>query len=121
MRKIIILAALVLWASGSTCRTSRSWHKTTLFYFDTVCEVNLYCSEMTFRSAQENIQRIFNEIDRLFAPGRTDTSSVLVVDLYRKAKGVFEKSQGSFDITVHNDNVIKFPFLSQLAALCMPF
>ena len=91
---------LLLLTAISDCRVSETWHKSTFFYFDTVCEVNLFCSAANFEIAQENINQIFAKINTHFAPGSNDVTSPLVLELYQKAYEIYQKSQGNVDITV---------------------
>lgn len=67
---------------------------------DTVCEIRLYCSALAFKSAQQEIHRIFSEIETLFSPGADDYSSPLVLTLFGIARKVYDDSSGCFDITV---------------------
>ncbi len=97
-KSVIAAASFILFLSG--CGGQETWHKTTLLYFDTVCEINLLCSEAEFRSAKEKVRTSFEDIESHFAPGVESLSSPLVVDLYKKALLVYDRSGGSFDITV---------------------
>ena len=94
------LAALliVLFSAGCTVRTK--WRSTTFFVFDTICEVSLFSSREEFRAAQEDIRRIFSEIDLLFSPDAKDFSSEMVRSLFRRALEVHRASEGCFDIAV---------------------
>lgn len=100
MKKSICFLLLSLLAVSSGCRKAETWHKSTLLYFDTVCEFNLFCSAPTFAAAQEKVTQIFSEIEDRFAPGKYDLSSRWALDLFQKAKEVYLNSNGSFDITV---------------------
>lgn len=91
---------VVTLLSASSCKDRETWRKSTLVYFDTVCEINLFCSDRAFNSAQEEVRRVFSEIDSHFSPQARDYSSPLVRELFQKARAVYEDSQGSFDITV---------------------
>ena len=97
-KSVIPAAALILFLSG--CGVQETWHKTTLLYFDTVCEITLLCSEADFTSAKEKIRNAFEDIETHFSPGVASLSSPLVIDLYNKALLVYDRSGGSFDITV---------------------
>ncbi len=82
------------------CQGKQGWQKTTFMYFDTLCEINLFCTAADFVHAQEEVRRIFLMIDENFAPQAKDYQSSLVLDLFRKGLAVYLASQGSFDITV---------------------
>lgn len=100
MRKRTLCLFLAGIAVLSGCRKTETWHKSTLFYFDTVCELNLYCSAPAFMSAQTKVNQIFSEIQDHFAPNVSDLSSPLILDLFQKAKKVYHSSDGSFDISI---------------------
>lgn len=93
---ICVLSLAWLWR----CRAGKTWHKATFLYFDTVCEVNLFCSPPDFASARTEINRIFSEIEKEFSPGAAPTFSLHTRTLFQKAWAVWENSQGCFDITV---------------------
>ncbi len=52
------------------------------------------------KSAQEEVYRVFSEIESLFSPGAEDYSSPLVLDLFQRGLKVYHDSNGCFDITV---------------------
>ena len=99
MKRIGILFGIAV-VSLFACKGGEDWHKATLVYFDTICEINLYCSAQTFSAAQEEVQQVFSEIDSHFAPQSQDYSPPAVRNLFRKALAVYKNSGGSFDITV---------------------
>jgi len=84
----------------SSCQPKKSWQTSTLLFFDTICEVNLFCLPYQFESAEKEIRRVFSEIELSFSPRATDFSSPLVLDLFEKSRQVFASSGGYFDITV---------------------
>ncbi len=94
---ILLLTSLILLPG---CGVKERWHTSTLLAFDTICEINIFCSSSTFKSAQEEVQRVFSEIESLFSPGADDYSSPLVLDLFQRALKVYQDSNGCFDITV---------------------
>ncbi len=96
-KTLILLALLFLVIS---CQTREKWHTSTVFALDTVCEIRLFCSTPSFKSAQQEIHRIFSEIETLFSPGAENYSSTLVLTLFRTARKVYDDSSGCFDITV---------------------
>lgn len=94
---ILLLASLILL---SGCGVKERWHTSTILAFDTICEINIFCSSSRFKSAQEEVQRVFSEIESLFSPEADDYSSPLVIDLFQRALKVYQDSNGCFDITV---------------------
>jgi thiamine biosynthesis lipoprotein len=100
MKKRVCFLLLSLLAVSSGCRKAETWHKSTLLYFDTVCELNLLCSAPTFAIALEKANQIFSEIEDRFSPGKDDLSSRWALNLFQKAQEVYQDSNGSFDITV---------------------
>jgi len=94
--KLILLIPLL--ASG--CREKAEWQRTTLFAFDSACEVEVFGTASEFEAAQKRIIDTFQELQDRFSPDAEDLSSPLVVGLFRKAQEVYEASGGAFDITV---------------------
>lgn len=94
---ILLLASLILL---SGCGVKERWHTSTILAFDTICEINIFCSSSRFKSAQEEVQRVFSEIESLFSPEADDYLSPLVIDLFQRALKVYQDSNGCFDITV---------------------
>jgi len=84
----------------SSCRVEGKWQTATLLFFDTVCEINLFCLPSDFTTAKEEVRRVFQDIERDFSPGARAYSSPLVINLYKKSLAVYSKSEGCFDITV---------------------
>ena len=97
-KALFILILLVSLLSG--CGPREKWNTATLFYFDTVCEMNIFCSPHHFESCQKEVHRVFTEIETHFSPGVKEYSSPLVLNLYDKALLVYQVSDGYFDITV---------------------
>ena len=98
-KKTVLLATIfLLYISG--CRGKDKWQTATLLFFDTVCEINLFCSPPDFDSSKEEIRSVFQDIENNFSPGATLYSSSLVISLYKKALAVYHDSEGYFDITV---------------------
>jgi thiamine biosynthesis lipoprotein len=100
MIKKTFCSALFFLLSFACRPVGKSWLATTFLYFDTVCEINLFCSPSEFESAKNEIKEGFREIETLFAPGTTPTSSPSVITLYKKALSIYQLSDGCFDITV---------------------
>ncbi len=93
----LLLATIIFFNS---CKKSSSWHQTNLVYFDTVCEVNIFCPPHKFKEVQEKIHQVFSEIEKHFSPEIKDYSSPMVIELFNKAKNIYEISNGTFDLTV---------------------
>lgn len=100
MLKKPYLAILIFFLCISGCRRANTWHRTTFLFFDTVCEINLFCSPSDFTISKNKIRQVFQNIEDLFSPGITDHSSPLVISLFKKALFVYRESDGCFDITV---------------------
>lgn len=100
MAKKLCLFLLVCLTLSLSCRYQEKWHTTTLLYFDTVCEVRIFCSGAAFKSALKEVHRIFTEIESHFSPGSDDYSSAIVFNLFQRALQVYHDSDGYFDITV---------------------
>jgi len=104
MKRIYLQRFLLLFLLGSLlfthCGVREKWHTASFFFFDTLCEVKLYSSYDRFLSAQEDIQKIFADIDTSFSPDSDNYSSQAVLSLYRKASTLHQASNGDFDITV---------------------
>lgn len=94
---IPLLAFLLLLPS---CGVKERWHTSTILAFDTICEINIFCSPSASKSAQEEVQRVFSEIESLFSPGIDNYSSPVVLDLFQRGLKVYHDSNGCFDITV---------------------
>ena len=98
-KKIIVLSSLLLLYMSCN-RVVEKWQAGTLLYFDTVCEINLFCFPANFVSSKEEIRRIFQDIENHFSPGAQSYSSSPVIFLYKKALAIYHDSQGCFDITI---------------------
>ncbi len=82
------------------CRVGEKWHTSSLLFFDTLCQINIFSSPSDSRTAQEEVFRIFTEIEKHFSPGKEDYSSPMVLNLFHRALEVYRDSEGCFDITV---------------------
>ena len=98
-KKTLILSCLFLLCLSCT-HVGEKWQAATLLYFDTVCEIDLFCSTSGFVSSKEEIRRIFQDIEDHFSPGAQSYSSSPVIFLYKKALAIYRDSQGCFDITI---------------------
>jgi thiamine biosynthesis lipoprotein len=98
-RKYFILL-LVSFLLLPGCRVKEKWHTSTILAFDTICEINIFCSPSISKSAQEKVKKVFSEIESLFSPGADDYSSPLVLDLFQRSLRIYHDSKGCFDITV---------------------
>jgi thiamine biosynthesis lipoprotein len=83
-----------------SCQVKQKWQTSTLLVFDTLCEIKVFCTPAKFKSCQEEIQRIFSEVESSFSPGAGDFSSPPVINLFRSSLKVYNDSEGCFDITV---------------------
>jgi len=99
VRRIFLLALLGSLLCAH-CRVQEKWRTASFFFFDTLCEVNLYTSQGRFLSAQEDIDSIFTDIDTYFSPNAEDYSSQAVTALFRKAQALHLASGGAFDISI---------------------
>jgi thiamine biosynthesis lipoprotein len=97
-KKLTPLFFIVILLAG--CGVKQKWHTSTLLVFDTLCEIKIFCSSSSFKTAQKTVDNIFSEIDSLFSPTAKDCSSPMVHDLYQRALQVYSDSYGCFDITV---------------------
>jgi len=100
MDKKIVLFTFIFLCIVSSCRVSDNWQNSSLLFFDTVCELNIYCSPSLFKSSEDEVRRVFTEIELLFSPGVQALSSPRVISLYKKALDVHHASDGYFDISV---------------------
>lgn len=91
---------ILLFSAIFSCQPKKTWQTSTLLFFDTICEVNLFCLPYQFESTEKEVRRVFCEIELSFSPRATDFSSPLVLDLFEKSRQVFAASGGYFDITV---------------------
>jgi thiamine biosynthesis lipoprotein len=94
----ILLLASLIFLPG--CGVKERWQTSTILAFDTICEINIFCSPSVFKSAQEEVQRVFSEVESLFSPGIDDYSSPLVLDLFQRSLKVYHDSNECFDVTV---------------------
>lgn len=99
-KRIIIFIEALLLLFLSACSTEEGWKTSTLLYFDTVCQVRLFCRKMDFPEAQKAIEDVFREVERLFSPESTVLDEAEVISLYKKAWEINEISGGLFDISV---------------------
>jgi thiamine biosynthesis lipoprotein len=100
MKRALCFGLALLAAGTGGCRSRSSWLKTTFLYFDTVCEVQLYCSTPTHAEARIILDQEFGEITRLFSPGSRDRTATRVRELFTQAREVFLRSRGCFDLSV---------------------
>jgi thiamine biosynthesis lipoprotein len=92
------LGALI--ALLSSCTPKETWNTSTFIYFDTVCEVKVFCSSSKFKAVQKAVQEAFKDIETRFSPDSSDLASPEVLSLYKKAYAIFLQSEGKFDISV---------------------
>jgi len=94
------LSLILLFLLLSGCGPKEKWKTATFLYFDTICEVNIFCLPQRFDSYQDEIHRVFSEIETHFSPDAMDYSSPLVLELFDHALQLYLDSEGFFDITV---------------------
>ena len=82
------------------CAPRRKWQTSTFIYFDTVCQLKIFCPASDFNLYQQEVRRVFSEIEAHFSPAVYDLSSPLVLKLFSKAFEIYKNSNGDFDITV---------------------
>ncbi len=99
-KKSYILLSLLLFLVLISCAPKKRWHSATFVYFDTVCEIKIFCSPSEFLSCQQEVERIFSEIESHFSPGLKNYSSSLVLNLYHKSLSIYKNTNGCFDITI---------------------
>lgn len=100
VRRLFILVFLIPVLLLINCGPRKKWHSGTFIYFDTVCEIKVFCFPSEFSLCQQKVADVFSEIESHFSPGSQDYFSPIVIDLYHKALEVYHHSGGSFDITV---------------------
>lgn len=91
---------LILCLCLADCTPKETWHTSTLLFFDTVCEIKVFCSSSRLTSSQKGVAEVFTDIEEHFSPGSTDYSSDIVLSLFLKAKDVYTASEGKFDLSV---------------------
>lgn len=97
-KKLFLFLLFTLFLAN--CRAKEKWNSYTLFFFDTVCDIQVYCLPSQVEPTQKEISRIFSGIEGSFSPGREDFSSPPVLELFHKSLRVYQDSDGYFDITV---------------------
>jgi thiamine biosynthesis lipoprotein len=94
------LSAVLLICLGAGCQSRAGWHKYTLLFFDTVCDIEVFCPAARLQETQDTLRRVFSDIEAHFSPGRDDLSSTEVVELYGLARRLHAASGGYFDISI---------------------
>jgi thiamine biosynthesis lipoprotein len=100
MRRTAWLILMLAAIGAPGCRGLLSWHKTTFLYFDTVCEVQLYCSSPAFGVARDRIVQVFERTTQVFSPETGDHTAPEALALFKVALDVFRRSSGCFDLSV---------------------
>jgi thiamine biosynthesis lipoprotein len=98
-KKTLFLSFFII-LSVSCHRVKEKWQTATILFFDTICEINLFCPPARFDSAKSEISNVFEDIETHFSPGANAHSSAPVIKLYQKALAINRDSEGCFDITV---------------------
>ncbi|MBN1273714.1 MAG: FAD:protein FMN transferase [Candidatus Aminicenantes bacterium] len=93
----LFLSAILL---SPACRRPEKWRSSTLLFFDTLCEVKIFCSPRAEQNALEHLQNLFTKIERLFSPDSQERDHPLVKELFLRALEVYRASDGCFDISV---------------------
>jgi thiamine biosynthesis lipoprotein len=94
----VLLLVFITFFCG--CNGQKKWNTATLLYFDTLCEVTLFCSPIVFDEAVTEIEHVFKEIEVRFSPDSQDLTSPRVVSLFHKAFEIYRFSGGCFDISI---------------------
>jgi thiamine biosynthesis lipoprotein len=69
-------------------------------YFDTICQIRLFCSRSEYQASQQAVEDVFTDIESLFSPDSESYTSSRVLGLYQKAREIYDLSGGLFDISV---------------------
>ena len=93
----LLILSLLLFPE---CGAPKRWRSSTLLFFDTVCELRIFCSQSAFRTSEDAIRLVFSEVEKRFAPGAKVVSSPVVLNLFHRAMDVYRNTEGCFDITV---------------------
>lgn len=83
-----------------SCRKPQSWRTFTLLYFDTICEIKIYCGPEIEHKAAEKCKTLFSEVEIVFSPDSRNLNHPMALELFRRAQKIHEASGGDFDITV---------------------
>lgn len=94
------LSVLFLLLLITGCRTGSRWHEYTILFFDTVCDVQVFCPGALVNETQKEIRRVFSDIESHFAPEKNDLSSAAVIELFGLAQRLHADSGGCFDISI---------------------
>ncbi len=92
---LILAAVFVL-----SCGPQRTWHRATLVFFDTVCELRVFGSSVEFSQSKKEVEKIFSSMEELFSPEKTDLNASQVQYLLRESMKIHKNTDGCFDITV---------------------
>jgi thiamine biosynthesis lipoprotein len=95
-----LFPALLLIFCLAGCQSRSRWHEYTVLFFDTVCDVQVFCPAVQADKSEDEIRRVFTDIELHFSPDRSDLSSAPVVELFGTARRLHTDSGGYFDISV---------------------
>ncbi len=98
MKKYSALILVVVFSLN--CGPQKTWHTSTLVFFDTVCELRIFGSSAEFSQAKKEVEKIFSSMEELFSPEKTDLKSSHVQYLLRESLKINKNTDGCFDITV---------------------
>ncbi len=94
-RSVLFLVFLI-----AGCQTPSQWHEFTLLFFDTVCDIQVFCPDSRVEETQKEMRRVFADIEEHFSPDRGDLSSAPVLELYATARRLHADSGGYFDVSI---------------------
>lgn len=94
------LSGLVLIFLLAGCQNRSRWHEYTVLFFDTVCDVQVFCPARQADDTQKEVRRVFGEMEAHFSPERSDLNSAETIALFDKARRLHADSGGYFDISV---------------------
>ncbi|MBD3413323.1 MAG: hypothetical protein GF421_02700 [Candidatus Aminicenantes bacterium] len=98
MKKLLVLLCLSSFLLH--CGLQKTWLRSSLMFFNTVCELRVYSSGPEFLRAKRQVQDIFSSIEKLFSPGRSGNRSSQFEYLLKKSLEIHKKTGGCFDITL---------------------
>ena len=99
-KRVVSLFLFLFILLELNCSHKAKWQSSTFIFFDTVCQLKIFCLPADFNNYQKQVKQIFSEVEYYFSPGVNDLSSPYVKSLFSKAFEIYKKSNGDFDITV---------------------
>ena len=98
MKNCLYFLLVIILADG--CCFARSWHQSTLMFFDTVCEIRVFSTSSEFSAAKNEVKKIFSSLEKSFSPGKRDIESEQAKYLLKESLKIHQNTDGYFDITV---------------------